>query len=107
MKKMNFKEIREKSGMNQAQFGRYFEIPYRTIQDWEHGKRKCPEYLLKLMQYKLENEAPTVEDIKEMTYIGNNTIYVMEYYDEYSGTNYDLVLENEESDKIIAVCKEI
>lgn len=53
---MTFKELRQASGMNQTEFHKYFEIPYRTIQDWEHGKRKCPEYLLKLMQYKLENE---------------------------------------------------
>ena len=53
---MTFNEIRQASGMNKAQFSRYFEIPYRTIQDWEYGKRKCPEYLLKLMQYKLEKE---------------------------------------------------
>ena len=53
---MNFKELRQASGMNQTEFSKHFEIPYRTIQDWEHSKRKCPEYLLKLMQYKLEKE---------------------------------------------------
>lgn len=53
---MNFKELREASGMNLKQFADYFEIPYRTIQNWEGGQRTCPEYLLKLMQYKLEKE---------------------------------------------------
>jgi transcriptional regulator with XRE-family HTH domain len=53
---LTFKEIRQASGMNQTQFSKYFEIPYRTIQDWEHGKRKCPEDLLKLMQYKIVKE---------------------------------------------------
>lgn len=53
---MTFKEIREQSGMNLTQFGEYFGIPYRTLQHWEHGTRNCPEYLLKLMQYKLNNE---------------------------------------------------
>ena len=52
---MTFKELREQSGMNLKQFSEYFEIPYRTIQNWEGGQRKCPEYLLKLMQYKLES----------------------------------------------------
>lgn len=53
---MTFKELRESSGMNKTQFAEYFEIPYRTVQNWENGVNKCPEYLLKLMQYKLEKE---------------------------------------------------
>ena len=51
-----FKDLRQQSGMNLKQFSNYFEIPYSTIQNWEGGHRQCPEYLLKLMQYKLENE---------------------------------------------------
>ena len=53
---MTFKELREESGMSRGQFAEYFEIPYRTVQNWELGLRECPEYLLKLMQYKLDNE---------------------------------------------------
>lgn len=50
---MNFKELRKQSGMNLTQFSKYFNIPYRTIQNWERGERQCPEYLLELMEYKL------------------------------------------------------
>ena len=50
---MDFKELREKSGMSCAEFGRFFNIPYRTIQNWEYGERKCPEYVIDLMAYKL------------------------------------------------------
>ena len=53
---MTFKELREGSGMNKAKFAEYFEIPYRTVQNWEAGVNKCPDYLLKLLQYKLDNE---------------------------------------------------
>ena len=53
---MDFKEILEQSGMNMKQFSDYFEIPYRTVQDWKSGARICPDYLLNLMRYKLENE---------------------------------------------------
>lgn len=53
---MKFKELIESSGMNLKEFSEYFEIPYRTVQNWKLGKRECPEYLLKLMKYKLENE---------------------------------------------------
>lgn len=53
---MTFKELRERSGMTRGQFAEYFDIPYRTVQNWELGLRECPEYLLKLMEYKLINE---------------------------------------------------
>lgn len=42
--------------MNWKQFSEYDEIPYRTIQDWEHGKREMPDYVLRLMQYKMKME---------------------------------------------------
>lgn len=53
---MTFKELRERSGMSRKDFVVYFGIPYRTIQDWELGNRKCPEYLLSLLEYRLRNE---------------------------------------------------
>ena len=58
---MTFKELRLQSGMSRPAFAEYFEIPYRTVQSWElYGEssegRKCPEYLLKLMKYKLNTE---------------------------------------------------
>jgi transcriptional regulator with XRE-family HTH domain len=53
---MTFKELREMSGMNQREFGEYFGIPLRTVQNWHGGLRECPAYLLDLMRYKLENE---------------------------------------------------
>lgn len=55
-KTTQFKELRERSGMARTQFAEYFGIPYRTIQDWELGNRKCLDYVLKLMEYKLINE---------------------------------------------------
>ncbi len=53
---MNIKELRKLSGMTQQAFGNYFNISLRSIQNWEGGQRKCPEYLLNLMKYKLEKE---------------------------------------------------
>ena len=53
---MTFKELREQSGMNLKQFAEFFDIPYRTIQNWEGGQRTCPEYLIKLMKFKLDKK---------------------------------------------------
>ena len=53
---MTFKELRQLSGMTQKAFAEYFEIPKRTIESWDGEQRTPPEYLLKLMEYKLRNE---------------------------------------------------
>lgn len=39
--------------------------PYRTLQDWELGKRTMPEYLLRLMFYKVKMEKLMKEDVDE------------------------------------------
>lgn len=49
-------ELRTSTGMNRREFAEYFEIPYRTLQEWELGNRKMPEYLLRLMAYKVRME---------------------------------------------------
>lgn len=53
---MRFNELLKASGMNLKQFAEYFEIPYRTAQNWKLELRECPEYVLKLIEYKLDNE---------------------------------------------------
>ncbi len=47
-------ELRDKTGMRRREFAEYFDIPYRTLQDWELGNRRMPEYLFRLMEYKVE-----------------------------------------------------
>lgn len=54
--KKELTELRKAMGMNRRAFCEYFEIPYRTVQDWEAGKRNMPDYLLHLMKYKAEIE---------------------------------------------------
>lgn len=46
----------KRTGMNRRQFTEYFGIPYPTMQDWELGNRDMPEYLLRLMVYKVKME---------------------------------------------------
>lgn len=55
-------QLKQKTGYNWKEFAAYFDIPYRTMQDWYMGKRRMPEYLLRLMYYKLEMEKNTGEN---------------------------------------------
>jgi DNA-binding transcriptional regulator YiaG len=50
------RKLRESTGMNRKEFCEYFEIPYMTETDWELGNRRVPQYLLRLMAYKIEIE---------------------------------------------------
>ena len=51
-----FKMIRQKSGMNRTEFSSWLGVPYRTMQEWELGRRAMPEYVLRLIAYKVMNE---------------------------------------------------
>lgn len=42
---MEIKEIRAVSGLSRPDFAKKYKIPYRTLQGWEIGDRKCPEYI--------------------------------------------------------------
>ena len=48
--------LRKETKTGRREFAEYFGIPYRTLQDWELGNRKMPEYLYRLMAYKVEME---------------------------------------------------
>lgn len=50
---MTIKEARIAAGMSRAEMSRTFEIPIRTLEDWDAGKSKPPAYVEKLILEKL------------------------------------------------------
>lgn len=54
MKYKTIKEFRIAHNMTQKMFSEYFEIPIKTIQAWEQGTRKPPDYVFNLMVKYLE-----------------------------------------------------
>lgn len=47
------KKIRKDAGMNRREFSEYIGIPLRTLEEWEAGRRKMPEYVLRLLVYQI------------------------------------------------------
>lgn len=47
---MKIKDIRKLTGLTQAKFANQYNIPRRTLEDWERGIRKCPKYVLDLLE---------------------------------------------------------
>lgn len=50
------KYLRSKTGMKREDFANYLNIPLGTVRDWEQGKRKMPEYVYDLIEYKVRKE---------------------------------------------------
>lgn len=52
----SIKELRESTGMTRKAFSGHTGIPVRTLEDWEAGRRRPPEYIPRLIAYQLKYE---------------------------------------------------
>ena len=53
---MNIREMRAQLGDTQSQFAERYQIPFRTVQNWEAGVRKPPEYMVKLLEQRIRED---------------------------------------------------
>lgn len=53
------KSERIRLGLTQHQLADLLGIPFRTIQNWETGQRKCPDYVERLILEKLNVQERT------------------------------------------------
>lgn len=49
----DLKTVREKYGYSRAAFSRLFNIPIRSLEDWDAERRKMPDYVKALICYAL------------------------------------------------------
>ena len=63
--KTKIKELRESTGMNRKEFCKYFQIPYRTVTEWELDNRHAPEYVLRLLEYYIQNEGLAKKEVTD------------------------------------------
>lgn len=54
--------------LSQRAFAKELNIPYRSIENWESGQRVPPEYVVELIEYKLENERQKMFSKNEKIY---------------------------------------
>lgn len=47
---MTIKELRSITGLSQQAFSDKYNIPKRSIENWESGKRTPPEYVISLLE---------------------------------------------------------
>lgn len=53
---MNVREMRTRLGETQSDFAMRYGIPFRTIQNWETGVRKPPEYIMNLLKDRVQRD---------------------------------------------------
>lgn len=51
---MDIRTMRMQLGDTQHEFAQRYQIPFRTIQNWESGTRKPPEYMLHLLEQRIQ-----------------------------------------------------
>ncbi len=53
---MNIREMRIQLGDTQSEFAARYNIPFRTVQNWETGMRKPPEYIINLLEQRIKDD---------------------------------------------------
>ncbi len=64
---IQLRKIREVAGMNRREFSEYMGIPLRTMEEWEAGRRKMPDYVLRLISYQVKMEKGLEANKEERT----------------------------------------
>lgn len=63
---MTIKEARIKAGLTQQAMSDIMKIPKKTIESWDSGTRKPPEYVERLVIQELERIGKTKEETKNI-----------------------------------------
>lgn len=53
---MDIRSLRKQLGDTQSEFAERYNIPFRTVQNWENGVRKPPEYILELLGQRIKDD---------------------------------------------------
>lgn len=53
---MDIRGMRTKLGDTQSEFAARYQIPFRTIQNWETGVRKPPDYIMNLLEQRIQED---------------------------------------------------
>lgn len=76
------KKIREDLGMNRTEFSHYVDIPLRTLEEWEAGRRQMPDYVLRLLTYYTKMERLLAEQKIELKMQPEIKVFESEHFNE-------------------------
>lgn len=53
---MGIREMRQRLGDTQSEFAARYQIPFRTVQNWESGVRRPPDYMVNLLEHRIRED---------------------------------------------------
>lgn len=59
------KKIREETKLSQDKFSKKYNIPLDTYSQWERGVRKCPIYVLELLEFRVKYDLKNTDQNEE------------------------------------------
>ena len=62
--------MRMQLGDTQSEFAMRYNIPFRTIQNWETGMRKPPEYIINLLEQRIQQDLANRKTVTLPKYVG-------------------------------------
>lgn len=63
-------QIRAILGLSQADFAKKYGIPKRTIEEWDRGTRKPPQYVIELLKRVVAEDSKEMERENKLSYEG-------------------------------------
>lgn len=101
---MDIRELRRQLGDTQSEFAHRYNIPFRTVQNWEAGVRRPPAYIWELLQQRIRKDLVNRRTVILPTYdtkkrnLPNRSDYVgslawLKAVSEYMGGNIVFALD--------------
>lgn len=73
-------EIRAILGISRAEFSRRYNIPKRTLEDWDSGKSNAPDYVLDLLERVVREDSKALyalilntRGVEKVVFVGSRT----------------------------------
>lgn len=92
---LNFRAIRKISDLTQRAFAEEYNIPVRTVEDWDTGKREPPPYVLELL-------LADILTSREEAYTAESRTYYLPNSDDwnvYYGTEAPVCVDRKEAER--------
>lgn len=93
---LTFRAIRKLSGLTQRTFAEEYNIPVRTVEDWDTGKREPPQYVLELLLSDLLTAREEEYAAAAKTYY----LPTSEYWDTAFGSSEPVCVDRKEADRL-------
>ena len=81
---MDIKELRKKTGLSQAKFGKKFHIPTANVANWEQGIHNPPEYVVYMIEKLLELESRYVDGDDLISRIQEKQQHIIDHSEDYA-----------------------